>query len=187
LHADTPAQEVLVARWLPVLALLVGLTPLGALAQREHPIPDPNAEEGALQYDAPVAKQTPDKPLVPSFQNKPSRAGGPANELNTGDRRARERTPGGDPVAAATGADLYHGNFCGKGNRGDNLVSADPLDEACKRHDECFDRTDRSCSCNESLRLEAYRVSELKTASREVRARAASIVAAAPVIECRAP
>ncbi len=174
-------------RWLRMLALVAGLIPLGALAQQEHPLPDENSPTGALQYDAPVAAQTPDKPLIPSFQRKPNRAGGPANELNTGDYRAREQLPGGDVAAAVTGADLFHGNFCGRGNRGDELVSTDPLDEVCKRHDACFDRTNRSCGCNEELRQEAYRVSELKTVSRELRARAASIVQAAPAIPCRAP
>ncbi len=174
-------------RWIRVLALVAGLFPLGAMAQQEHPIPDENSTTGALEYDAPVAAQEadPSKPLIPSFQRRTAtKAGGPANELNTGDRRAREQLPGGDVAAAVTGRDLFHGNFCGMGNRGDNLVSADPLDEVCKRHDECFDRTNRSCSCNEPLRREAYRVAELKTASRELRTRAASIVQAAPAIPC---
>ncbi|NNM72118.1 hypothetical protein [Enterovirga aerilata] len=174
-------------RWIRALALVASLVPLGAAAQQEHPLPDETTDAGALQYDAPVAAQTPDKPLVPSFQKKPSRAGGPANELNTGDRRSHERLPGGDVAATVTGADLFHGNFCGRGNRGDELLSTDPLDEVCKRHDECFDLTNRSCSCNETLRLEAYRVAELKTVSRELRARAAGILQAAPAIPCRAP
>jgi hypothetical protein len=178
-------QEILVTRWIRVVALIAALVPLSALAQQEHPLPDPEAEDGALQYDGPVAKQSPDKPLVPSFQRRTAtKAGGPANELNTGDRRAKEVLPGGDVAAAITGRDLYHGNFCGLGNRGDHLVSADPLDEVCKRHDQCFERTNRSCSCNEPLQREAYRVAELKSAPRELRARAASIVEAAPAIPC---
>ena len=172
-------------RWIRVLALVVGLAPVGALAQREHPLPDPANPSEALQYDAPIANQTEDKPLVPSFQRRDAnKAGGPANELNTGDGRAYQRLPGGDAAAAVSGQSLYHGNFCGAGNRGDNLVSADPLDEVCKRHDECFERTNRSCSCNEPLRREAFRVAELKTASRELRARAATIMEAAPAIPC---
>ena len=170
-----------------MLALVAGLLPLAALAQQEHPIPDERSPTGALQYDAPVAAQEddPNKPLIPSFQRRTAtKAGGPANELNTGDQRASEALPGGDAAAAIRGRDLYHGNFCGLGNRGDDLVSADPLDEVCKRHDECFERTNRSCSCNEPLRREAYRVAELKTASRELRSRAASIVQAAPAIPC---
>jgi hypothetical protein len=177
-----------VTRWIHSLVLVAGLMPFGVLAQNEHPLPDPTTPSGALQYDAPIANSGENKPPIPSFLKRdPNKAGGPANELNTGDARASERLPGGDAAGAATGATLYHGNFCGLGNRGDDLLSTDPLDEACKRHDECFDRTNRACSCNESLRQDAYRVSELKTASRELRARAANVVLAAPAIECRGP
>lgn len=169
-----------------VLALVFGLLPLGALAQSALPVD----EEGRtpLQYNAPIPENSTDKPLIPSFQRRSgTAAGGPANELNTGDTRARERLPGGNVLDAVTGRDLYHGNFCGIGNRGDALAPADELDAVCKRHDECFDRTNRSCSCNEALRRDAFRVAELKSASRELRARAASVVEAAPAIECRRP
>ncbi len=174
-------------RWRCVLALIAGLMPLGAFAQ-EPTLPDERTPEGALQYDAPVAAQEadPDKPLIPSFQRRTAtKAGGPANELNTGDSRAREQLPGGDIAAAVTGRDLYHGNFCGHGNRGDDLAPTDELDAACKRHDVCFDETNRSCSCNTALRRDAYRVAELKTASRELRTRAVSVIEAIPAMECR--
>jgi hypothetical protein len=175
-----------VTRWICVLALLAGLNPLGALAQ-EPSLPDETTAEGALQYDAPVATQDadPDKPLVPSFQRRTAtKAGGPANELNTGDRRATEKPAGGDIAAAITGRDLFHGNFCGYGNRGANLAPTDELDAACKRHDECFDSTNRSCSCNAALKRDAYRVSELRTASRELRTRAVSVIEAIPAMDC---
>ena len=169
-----------------VLALLAGLTPALAIAQQEHPIPDEKSATGALEYDAPIPDGETEKPLIPSFQRRTAtKAGGPANELNTGDQRAHEKLPDGNVAAAVTGRELYHGNFCGRGSRGDELTSTDPLDEACKRHDACFDSTNRACSCNDELRRDAFRVAELKTVSRELRARAASLVQAAPAIECR--
>ena len=129
-----------------VLALIACLCPLGLVAQTDPPagsLPVGNP----LEYDAPMHNIDADKPIIPSFlRASPSRAGGSANELNTGDSRATEKLPGGDVVATVTGRDLYHGNFCGHGNRGNDKNPTDTLDAACKRHDECFDRTDRSCS-----------------------------------------
>lgn len=168
--------------WFRIVALCLGLAPASVLAQGQA-TPSPDPSRGVSPYDAPLAE--PDKPLVPSFQKGPNKAGGPANELNTNDGRATERPPGGSVAGAVTGTELYHGNFCGRGNRGAHLAAADELDAACKRHDECFDRTNRSCSCNETLRRDAYRVSELRTASRELRARALSVLQAAGAIECR--
>ena len=172
---------------LRVLALLAGLVPLGALAQ-DLSLPDPRTPSGALQYDAPVAAQEANSnmPLIPSFQSRTAtKAGGPANELNTGDARATEKLPEGGIAAAATGRDLFHGNFCGYGNRGYSLAPTDALDAACKRHDECFDKTNRSCSCNAALKRDAHRVSELKSASRDLRVRAVSVVEAIPAMGCR--
>ena len=170
-----------------VLVILAGLVPLSASAQ-DLSLPDPATPAGALQYDAPIAAQEaePDMPLIPSFQRRTAtKAGGPANELNTGDARATEKLPEGDVTAAATGRDLFHGNFCGYGNRGYGLAPTDALDAACKRHDECFDKTDRSCSCNAALRRDAHRVSELRSASRDLRTRAVSVVEAIPAMNCR--
>lgn len=167
------------------LLLVAGLTSAGAMAQTDpptgsEPVGDP------LNYDAPVQNIDPNKPLIPSFlRASPTRAGGSANELNTGDQRATEKLPGGDVGAAVAGRDLYHGNFCGYGNRGDDKAPTDALDAACKRHDECFDRTNRSCSCNAALKSDAFKVSELKSASRELRMRAASVLEAIPAIQCR--
>ena len=41
-----------------------------------------------------------------------------------------------------------HGNWCGPGHGGGDPVDA--LDEACKRHDECYKKEDH-CGCDEVL------------------------------------
>lgn len=172
-------------RWMRVLALVAGLNPLVALAQTRTELPDPATDSGALQYDAPVRNLHPGEPLIPSFQRRTAtKAGGPANELNTGDKRATERLRGGSYVDAATGRDLYHGNYCGHDNRGYDKAAVDELDAACRRHDVCFDATNRSCNCNEALRQDAYRVVELKTASRDLRTRAVSVMESVPAMLC---
>lgn len=162
-----------------------GLATGHVLAQ---PVTPGNSDDSAQeQLDTPPPR-APGEPAIPSFQRgSGTRAGGPANELNTGDDRARVQLPEGDAAAAIAGTNLYHGNFCGAGNRGDDVPPTDELDAACKRHDECFDATNRACSCNEPLRRDAYRVSELKSASRELRARAAAVLEAIPGIQCRGP
>jgi hypothetical protein len=132
----------------------------------------------------------PEKPTnLPGFlRASPSRAGGSANELNTTDRRATEKPPGGDAAAAVAGRDLYHGNYCGRGNRGEDKVAADELDEVCRRHDACYETAGhRSCNCDRRLKAEALAVSKLASLSREVRARAASVVQAADLMGCQEP
>lgn len=161
-----------------------------AIAQTTAPAPVleapattvPPAAEGQLS-------KTPDKPEIPSFQKgSGTRAGGPANELNTGDRRAAERLPGGNAAAAVAGSDLYHGNYCGRGNRGPGVPPTDELDAACMRHDACYDQAGRpSCRCDAELRREALAVANGTAFSRELRARAASVVEAAQVMQCQAP
>lgn len=168
-----------------VLAVIVGLVPLASLAQPATELPDPATDSGALQYDAPMRNLDPDKPFIPSFQRRTgTSAGGPANELNTGDRRATERLPGGSVVDAVSGRDLFHGNYCGHENRGYDKAAVDQLDAACRRHDQCFDATNRSCACNEALRRDAYKVAELKAASRELRTRAVSVMESIPGMRC---
>ena len=128
-------------------------------------------------------------PLVPSFQRgSGQRAGGPANELNTGDERATEKQPGGSVSEAVSGRDLYHGNYCGHGNRGSALAPTDELDAACMRHDECYNAAGhRSCACNVVLQREALAVADRTRLSRELRSRAASVAQAAQVMECERP
>lgn len=169
-----------------MLAVVATIWPLAVVAQTEVVRPGgPEPATEALKYDAPVENVNPDKPLIPSFQRNPNRAGGPANELNTGDRRATEKLPGGDIGATVSGRDLYHGNYCGYGNRGYDKPPVDELDAACRRHDLCYERTNSSCSCNAALKVDAFKVSEMKSASRELRMRAASVIESIPAMQCR--
>jgi hypothetical protein len=129
------------------------------------------------------------KPPVPEFQRRSGqRSGGPANDLNTPDSRARERLPGGSVTDTVTGRDLYHGNYCGRGNRGNGLPPVDELDAVCQRHDECYDAAQRpSCACDRALRRDAIAIADASRFSRELRARAASIAEAAEVMRCQNP
>lgn len=167
-----------------MLAVVLGLMPAVAFAQTE-PVQTEDPVTKAQRFDAPVEGLSGDKPLIPSFlRASPSRAGGPANELNTGDSRATEELPGGSVADAVSGRDLYHGNYCGYGNRGYDRAPVDELDAACMRHDQCFDATNRSCSCNAALKVDAFRVSEMRSASRELRVRAASVIESISGMKC---
>lgn len=187
-----------------VLILLTAVLGGPALAQTEAPaeappaVSDPSVSEpsaaeplGDARTDAsdPAAPRPEDAPPITSFQRgSAQRAGGPANELNTRDARASEELPGGSAQDAIAGRDLYHGNYCGYGQRSAGLPATDELDAACKRHDECFDAAGRrSCACNASLRRDAVAVSNLASLSRELRARAASVAQAAELMECQQP
>ena len=48
-----------------------------------------------------------------------------------------------------------HGNWCGPGHSGGDTVDA--LDEACKRHDECYERNEYlDCMCDAQLIKDIY-------------------------------
>lgn len=168
-----------------------------ALAQAEAPVeaqsaapePGPAPADARTEASEPPAPRPEDAPPVPSFQSRSGqRAGGPANELNTRDTRATEELPGGSATEAIAGRDLYHGNYCGHGQRGAELAPTDELDAVCKRHDDCFDAAGRrSCACNTVLRREALAVANTARLSRELRARAASVAQAAELMECVRP
>lgn len=159
-----------------------------ASAQTVVPADEPGVAAPATEAPAP-ATADPSKPAIPSFQKRSgTRAGGPANELNTGDDRAERQLPGGSAEEAITGADLYHGNYCGKGDRGPGRPPVDELDAACMRHDACYDERGRgSCACDKQLGREALAVSEMKALSRELRARAAAVAEAASLMGCNKP
>lgn len=129
------------------------------------------------------------KPFIPKYQRgSGQRAGGPANELNTGEARAAEKLPGGSVTGALTGRELYHGNYCGTGSRGPGLPPADDLDAACMRHDQCYETAGRrSCACDAALKREAVLIADSNVYSRELRARAGSVVEAAELMECQRP
>lgn len=129
------------------------------------------------------------KPEVPSFQRgSNTRAGGPANELNTNDGRKSQELPGGSVREALTGTDLYHGNHCGTGTRGAELPPTDELDATCLKHDQCYTNAGRrSCECDRQLRRDALIVSNTARLSRELRARALSVSQAAELMGCEDP
>lgn len=129
------------------------------------------------------------KPEVPTFQRRgATRAGGPANELNTNDPRETQELPGGSVTKALSGTDLFHGNHCGKGTRGADLAPTDDLDASCLRHDQCYERAGHaSCACDQQLRREALTVSTAARYSRELRSRALSVAQAAELMECKEP
>lgn len=129
-----------------------------------------------------------DSPIPKSLRSSGTKSGGPANDLNPSGRPREAPLPGGSPLDAATGRDLYHGNYCGVGQRGEGLAPTDALDAACQRHDSCYAAAGyRSCACDKTLKLEAAIVSERPTVSLQVRQRALSVAEAAEVMQCQAP
>ncbi|GJE12815.1 hypothetical protein FOHLNKBM_3867 [Methylobacterium longum] len=117
-----------------------------------------------------------------------SKAGGPANDLNPGGRAEAPAPPRGEIGQVIAGQALFHGNYCGKGQRGEGLPPTDDLDAACMRHDACYDAAGySSCACDATLRREAASVADGTNASLEVRRRALSVIEAAAAMACRAP
>jgi hypothetical protein len=93
--------------------------------------------------------------------------------------------PAGSIADAIAGRDLYHGNFCGAGSRLGALEPIDELDAACKRHDECYERNARrACGCDRQLKRDAFAIAESPRFSREIRARAGTIMQAAELMAC---
>lgn len=155
-----------------------------ALPEADPPIIEPRTDT-----EPPAPTRPEDAPLIPSFQRRSAQqAGGNANELNTSDERAREKLPGGSVSETLSARDLYHGNYCGHGNRGQGAEPTDELDAACKRHDECYDTAGRrSCACDVALQREALALANTARLSRELRGRAASVLQAAQLMSCEKP
>jgi len=117
-----------------------------------------------------------------------SKAGGPANDLNPSGQAEAPAPPKGDLGKVAAGKELFHGNYCGKGQRGEGLPPIDALDSACMRHDACYDTAGySSCTCDAALRREAASVSDDPDASLETRRRALSVTEATAAMDCRRP
>jgi hypothetical protein len=155
----------------PVLAQDVGDAPAASIGGSESP-PRP-----AGRADIPK-----------TLRASGARAGGPANDLNPGGRPEEGAPPKGDLGRVAAGRELFHGNYCGRGQRGEGLPPIDDLDAACMRHDACYDAAGRpSCACDAALKREASVVADSESASLEVRRRALSVVEATAAMECRAP
>lgn len=186
-------------------------TPVPTVSASERPTqpaPAPLAEAGpeatgTLVAEPPAMAQAPapeedaaspaplveEAPAIPDFLRRSgSRAGGPANELNTGDSRAREQLPGGSVPGMLAGRDLYHGNYCGPGDRGPGVAPTDALDAVCQRHDACYAQAGhRSCGCDRALKASALEAAATPSLSRELRARAASVAEAVPLMGCVEP
>ncbi len=144
---------------------------------------DPNAKAGEALNEPGERSGIPK-----ALRSSGSRAGGPANELNPGGRAEAPAPPKGDLGRVVAGKELFHGNYCGKGQRGEGLPPTDDLDAACMRHDVCYDAAGySSCACDATLRREASVVSDSPNASLEVRRRALSVAEAATAMNCRAP
>lgn len=158
----------------------------GARPGPPPPLPDladPNARAG-------TALNEPDESsgIPKSLRASGSKAGGPANELNPGGRAEAPAPPKGDLQRVVAGRELFHGNYCGKGQRGEGLAPIDALDAACMRHDACYGTAGySSCNCDATLRREATAVSDDPSVSLETRRRALSVTQATAAMECRQP
>lgn len=123
-----------------------------------------------------------------ALRSSASKAGGPANDLNPSGQPEAPAPPKGDLGKVVAGQDLFHGNYCGKGQRGEGLAPIDALDTACMHHDACYDTAGySSCACDAALRREASAVSDDPNASLETRRRALSVTEATAAMRCRAP
>jgi hypothetical protein len=123
-----------------------------------------------------------------ALRSSGSKAGGPANDFNPGGRAEAPAPPKGDLGRVVAGQELFHGNYCGKGQRGAGLPPTDALDAACMHHDACYDTAGyHSCACDAALKREATAVADGSEASLEVRRRALSVVEATAAMACRTP
>lgn len=100
-------------------------------------------------------------------------------------------TPAGaqNPLAGLEqGALLFHGNYCGPGNRAP-LPPVDALDRACMHHDACSPDTGSgrlpTCGCNRRLRAEALRVARSPRQPDDLRLTAQSVADGATLLPCR--
>jgi hypothetical protein len=186
-------------RSLRELAVLVAglLVASAALAQAPLPPagdtvpPAPGLFPSSPQPDGSARPASDDDPKasIPSvLRGSGSKAGGPANELNPSGRPETPVGPKGDLAGVLSKRELFHGNYCGAGQRAEGLPPTDALDAACQRHDACFDAAGHpSCECNKTLMREAAAVADDRSLTPEVRRRALSVVQAADLMECQAP
>ena len=84
------------------------------------------------------------------------------------------------------GALVYHGNYCGPGNKGSHPAPVDRLDAACMHHDACVrDFELPACGCNERLAKEAMEVATDPHASADERAAATFTSEGAAQLPCQ--
>lgn len=152
------------------------------------PPPEPNLSEPNSRTGEAANEPGARSGIPKSLRNSGSSAGGPANDLNPGGAPEEAPLPRGSLSDVLTGRALFHGNYCGTGQRGEGMPPLDALDAACMRHDACYDAAGyRSCSCDRRLKREAGVVSERPDVAAEVRRRALSVVEAAEAMGCKAP
>lgn len=84
------------------------------------------------------------------------------------------------------GALIYHGNYCGPGNKGHHPAPVDALDKACMHHDACVkDFQLPSCACDARLEREAALVAQDARAPDEERAAADFTARGAQALPCQ--
>ena len=81
---------------------------------------------------------------------------------------------------------LFHGNYCGPGNRGPDVPPVDALDTACMHHDACTPSDALpGCSCHAHLRIEANGVAMDRRQSDDVRALAGLVAQGSQLLACK--
>ena len=93
---------------------------------------------------------------------------------------------GADAIAPLMHGQLvYHGNYCGPGNKGARPAPVDALDAACMRHDACVkDFKIPSCGCNARLAEAATAVAADRSAPAEEREAADFTARGAQALPC---
>ena len=161
----------------------------GDAAVETFPVPDRPAAEATdpnSRTGESLAEPRQGSDIPKALRSSGSRAGGPANDLNPGGRPEPAAPPKGELGAVIAGEALFHGNYCGKGQRGEGLPPVDELDAACQRHDACYDAAGGpSCDCDKALGREATKVADAPGVALEVRRRALSVVEASTGMACR--
>lgn len=97
----------------------------------------------------------------------------------------RLTTPG---LPSSDGSMVFHGNYCGPGNKGPGLPPVDALDEACMRHDACSPAVGEglpSCGCNARLRREASLVARNPRTPDDEKIAARFVAEGAKILACR--
>ena len=94
---------------------------------------------------------------------------------------------GGDGRYIDHGGLLFHGNYCGPGNR-PGTRPVDALDAACMRHDACrrFNALP-SCACNARLQYEAAAVARDPAQRPDIQFLASITAAGAGLLLCQPP
>ncbi|GEP01466.1 hypothetical protein [Methylobacterium haplocladii] len=183
-----------------LLALALLTVASGALAQTEAPSateetaitgpppPLPDLSEPNSRNAESLAEPGSSSVIPKALRGSGAKAGGPANDLNSGGADAPPREPSSNLANVLAGTELFHGNYCGAGQRGEGLPPTDDLDAACMSHDACYDAAGyASCACDRVLGREASLVADRPGIALDVRRKALSVVEAAGVMACRGP